>query len=157
MPSASIARASRGTGSRCRAACRMTIEDAQARPSIVPGSGRAVTPFSPYWRTTAQACRQEMYAAIPATASTTAAVDARIAVSAVLPTAGRRGSPAVSAGMRSGPEPGWLSSRAACCFLVEAGTLIGGAAGAVEDAGGGAGGHVERDAVAGVPGHPGHV
>ena len=45
--------ASRGTGSRCRAACKMTIEDAYTRPSIVPGSSTAVTPLSPYWRTTA--------------------------------------------------------------------------------------------------------
>jgi hypothetical protein len=53
MPSASIQRASRGTGSPCRAACKMTIEDAYTRPSIVPGSSMAVTPLSPYWRTTA--------------------------------------------------------------------------------------------------------
>jgi hypothetical protein len=31
----------------------MTIEDAYTRPSIVPGSSSAVTPLSPYWRTTA--------------------------------------------------------------------------------------------------------
>jgi hypothetical protein len=53
MPRASIQRARHGTGSRCRAACRITIEDAYTRPSIVPGSSRAVTPLSPYWRTTA--------------------------------------------------------------------------------------------------------
>jgi hypothetical protein len=53
MPSASIQRASGGTGRRCRAACKMTMLDAYTRPSIVAGSSRAVTPFSPYSRTTA--------------------------------------------------------------------------------------------------------
>ena len=53
MPSASIQRASRGTGSRCRAAYKMTMLDAYTRPSIVAGSSRAVTPLSPYSRTTA--------------------------------------------------------------------------------------------------------
>jgi hypothetical protein len=47
-----------------------------------------------------------MYAAIPATASTTAAVDARIAVSAVLLTAGERESPAGPAGLQVGGPKG---------------------------------------------------
>jgi len=53
MPSASIQRASAGTGRSWRAAYKMTIEDAYTRPSIVAGSSWAVTPVSPYSRTTA--------------------------------------------------------------------------------------------------------
>jgi hypothetical protein len=92
-------------------------------------------------------------------------------------TAGRRGSSVVSVGMRSGPGPDWLSSRVDMLLPPQgrggAGQpaaarasrprikgrdrLLGGRAGAVEDACGGADVHVERDAVVGVPGHPGHV
>jgi hypothetical protein len=45
----------------------------------VAGSSRAVIPLSPCARTTAYACQEETYAAMPATASTAAAVDRRIA------------------------------------------------------------------------------
>jgi hypothetical protein len=53
MPSASIHRASRGTGTQCLAACKMTMLEAYTSPSIVAGSSKAVTPLSPYSRTTA--------------------------------------------------------------------------------------------------------
>ena len=53
MPSPSGQRAKDGTGTRCRAAYKMTIEEAYARPSIVVGSSRAVIPLPPYARTTA--------------------------------------------------------------------------------------------------------
>lgn len=53
MPSASIQRASRGTGTRCRAEYKMTMLDAYTSLSIVAGSSSAVTPLSPHSRTTA--------------------------------------------------------------------------------------------------------
>jgi len=53
-PGSSMMRTSSlGTGTRCRAAYKMTMLDAYTRPSIVAGSSRAVTPVSPYSRTTA--------------------------------------------------------------------------------------------------------
>ena len=53
MPSPSSQRAREGTGTRCRAAYRMTMLEAYTRPSIVAGSSRAVSPLPPYARTTA--------------------------------------------------------------------------------------------------------
>jgi hypothetical protein len=47
MPSPSSQRASAGTGTRCRAAYRMTMLEAYTRPSMVAGSSRAVIPPSP--------------------------------------------------------------------------------------------------------------
>ena len=53
MPSPSSQRAREGTGTRCRAAYKMTMLEAYTRPSIVAGSSRAVIPLSPCARTTA--------------------------------------------------------------------------------------------------------
>ena len=43
MPRPSSQRASRGTGTRCRAAYNMSMLEAYTRPSIVAGSNRAVS------------------------------------------------------------------------------------------------------------------
>ena len=53
MPSPSSQRAKDGTGTRCRAAYKVTMLEAYTRPSIVADSSRAVIPLPPYARTTA--------------------------------------------------------------------------------------------------------
>ncbi len=176
MPSASIQRASRGTGSRCRAACKIDhrgrVHQAVDRGGLQRGRHAALAVLADHGVgvPVGDVRRDPRHGEHDGRRGR---ADRGVRLAADGGQAREFGGPGRHA-QRAGAGLAQFKSRHAASSTKgeeepgsprrerpgpssRPGRLLGGAAGAVEDAGGGADVHVERDAVVGVPGHAGHV